>query len=258
LILVCAATGTEAAACRAGIRDAGARDFSVLTTGVGPERAAGALARWFAERSGGGAPALVVSSGFAGALTAGLDPLSWVTASSVHRLVDGRAVRVAVPPGLLRVAQDAVRCSCVSADRVLAGPVPEFPAPIPEFPAGIPEFGESARVPELGEPDFGQPAVADMESAALAEVAAAAGIPLLVLRMVTDTPTRPLSKIGHSLAMAMEARGAGARATLGTRAALDAARSPLATLRFVRSGLLWRSRLREGWREHAKRGLPMR
>ena len=43
MILVCAATGAEAAACRQGVADAGVHDVQVLETGVGPERSAAAL-----------------------------------------------------------------------------------------------------------------------------------------------------------------------------------------------------------------------
>jgi adenosylhomocysteine nucleosidase len=232
VILVCAATGTEAAACRQGIADSGALGLAVLTTGVGPERAAAALARRLADRTAGARPNLVVSSGFAGALTPGLEALDWITASAVHRLEDGRAVPVPLPPGLLRVARGAVSCRLVSAERVVAA-------------------ADGGDVPALG-----APAAVDMESAALAEVSAAAGIPFLVLRLVTDTPGRPLGAVARSLAAAMGARGAAERAVRGARAALDAAREPLATARFVRSGLLWRSRLRAGWREYARLGVP--
>jgi hypothetical protein len=242
VILVCAATGTEAAACRRGIADAAARGIEVLTTGVGLERAADALTRWLATRAGGATPsqdprpALVVSSGFAGALSSAVEPLTWITASSVHRLVDGRAdpravprvVPIELPRGLLRVAQGALACHVISADHVLARGVP-----------GLPD-----------------PAAVDMESAALAGVAGAAGLPFLVLRLVTDTPTRPLAPLGRSLAAALAAHGIAGRAAHGARAALDAVRSPPRTLAFLREAMVWRDRLRAGWREHASRGVP--
>ncbi len=249
MILVCAATGTEAAACRRGIADAAVRGFEVLTTGVGPERAAGALTRWLATRAGGATPsqdprpALVVSSGFAGALSSAVEPLAWITASSLHRLVDGRAdpradpravpriipriIPVELPRGLLRVAQGALPCHVISADHVLARGVP-----------GLPD-----------------PAAVDMESTALAGVAGAAGLPFLVLRLVTDTPARPLAPLGRSLAAALAAHGIAGRAAHGARAALDAVRSPPRTLAFLREAMVWRDRLRAGWREHASRGV---
>ncbi len=229
MILVCAATRTEAAACHRGIADAGAAGFEVLTTGVGPARARSALGRWLAGRPGAGQrPGLVVSSGFAGTLSPAVAPLQWVTASSVHRLEAGGAVAVAFPPGLLQVADGAVACHVVSCDDVVTGAVAH---------------------------GFPQPAAVDMESAALAEVAAAAGIPFLVLRLVTDTPARPLAELGRRLAATLGAHGAARRAAHGVRAALEAARSPGETIAFVRESLGWRDRLRHGWRERARGGL---
>ena len=234
MILVCAATGTEAAACRRGIVDAAASGIEVLTTGVGPARAAGALVRRLRAGAGGltlppdQRPALIVSSGFAGALTAGISPLSWVTASSLHRLVGNHAVEVALPRGLLRVAEDAIACRVVSADHAVAHGV-----------SGVSE-----------------PAAVDMESAALAEIAAAAGLPFLVLRLVTDSPARPLAAVGQALAATLAASGAVSRAAHGARAALHAARAPTQAAAFVRDAMRWRAQLRAGWREHARRGVP--
>ena len=234
MILVCAATGTEAAACRRGIADARASGFEVLTTGVGPARAAEALTCWLRDRAAGaapgsfGRPALVVSSGFAGALSSGIGPLTWVTASSVYRLVDGRAVPASCPGGLLRIAERATACNVISSGEVLGRGVP-----------GLPD-----------------PAAVDTESAGLAEAAAAAGIPFLVLRLVTDTPARPMAALGRSLAAVFAAPDVTGRAAQGARAALEAVRSPADALAFVRESMGWRDRLREGWREHARRGVP--
>jgi hypothetical protein len=269
VILVCAATATETAACRAGIADAGAPGIEVLTTGVGPERAAAALRAWLRsvrpstpasrseayaqgeregraaaapatptsvrpERSAAGAeskgpgPMLIVSSGFCGALTDAIPPLSWITASSLHRLDDGRALPVALPPGLLRVAEGALVCDVISAAHVVTPPV-----------AGL-----------------AGPAAADMESAALGEVAGAAGIPFLVLRLVTDTPARPLPRAVHGLSAALAAHGVTARFAQGARAALLAARAPARTAAFLRDALAWRERLRARWCEEARRGVP--
>jgi nucleoside phosphorylase len=232
VILVCAATGTEAAACRRGIADAGASGFGVLTTGVGPERAAEALTRWLrdagAARSRSRRPALVVSSGFAGALSAGIEPLTWVTASSLYRLTGGRAFSVTCPGGLLRVAEHATVCGVISSGEVLADGIPGLP----------------------------HPAAVDMESAGLAAAAGAAGIPFAVLRLVTDTPGRPMAPLGRSLAAAFAAPGAASLAARGARAALEIARSPVDAVAFVRESIGWRDRLRDGWREHARRGVP--
>ncbi|HZZ85747.1 MAG TPA: hypothetical protein VFE30_14495 [Anaeromyxobacteraceae bacterium] len=223
MILVCAATGTEAGECRRGL--AGAAGFEVLAVGVGPERAAAALSR---RLSGPGArPALVVSAGFAGALTPGLPPLFWATASALYRLDGGRAVPVALPPGALRVAAGATACAFLTAGEVLS--------------AGAPAA-------------LTGPLAVDMESAGLAEVAAAAGIPAAVLRLVTDAPERPLPPLAHALAGALGARGLAARATHAARAAAEAARHPAQAAAFLRDTASWRERLREGWRERAARG----
>lgn len=234
MILVCAATATEADACRRGIADASVAGFDVLTVGVGPARAAAALSRRLSSTSETGPasrrrPALVVSSGFAGTVSPGIAPLQWVTAATVHRLAAGRAIEIALPAGLLRVAEGAAPCNVISSDRVLTG------------------------CPR----DLSHPAVADMESAALAEVAAAAGIPFAVLRLVTDTPARPLATLGRRIADVLAADDISHRALHGARAALAAARSPSDAVAFVRESLGWRDRLREGWREHARRGVPL-
>lgn len=225
-ILVCAATRTEAAACRAGIAAAAAAGFEVLATGVGPRRAAAALARRLA--AAGPAPALVVSAGFAGALGPGLAPLTEVTATALYRLAGDRAVPVALPPGLLHVAAGAIPCHVVSGARVLDGAV-----------RGV-----------------GERAAADMESAALAEVAAGAGLPFAVLRLVTDAPGAPMADLGRALALALEARGLAGRAAQGGRAALVALRSPRAAATFLRETATWRRGLREAWRARARLGLP--
>jgi hypothetical protein len=226
VILVCAATGTEAGACRRGIADSGAAGFEVLATGVGPERAAAALSRRLAIP--GERPDLVVSAGFAGALTEGIEPLAWVTASAVHRCLDGRAVPVPLGEGMLRLADGATPCDVVSTDAVLSQALP----------------------------GLGHPAAVDMESGALAAVAGAAGVRFAVLRMVTDTPGHPLAAVGRRLAAAFGARDLASRAAHGARAAVDAAQAPLATLAFLREGVRWRNLLRAGWRRHAGRGLP--
>jgi adenosylhomocysteine nucleosidase len=223
VILVCAATRTEAACCRAGIADARAAGFEVLATGVGPERAASSLRR----RLGRGA-ALVVSSGFGGALTDAIPPLSWITASALDRVVDGRLVPGALGRGALRAAAGIPTCRVVTADRVAAG--------------------------DLGL--FAEPAAVDMESAALAEVSAAAGIPFVVLRLITDSPSRPYPEFVKGLAAVLGAGALPERAVQGARALLGAARSPVDTLAFLRNTTAWRHHLRSGWREHAARGLP--
>ncbi|HET7755031.1 MAG TPA: carotenoid biosynthesis protein, partial [Anaeromyxobacteraceae bacterium] len=171
-IVVCAATGTEAAACLEGIADSGVEGVEVLRTGVGPERAARALRERLAAEP---RPTLVVSSGFAGALTPGLERGSFVTADAVIELVDGRSSAVAIPPGGLRTAPASAPVSVVSASTVLQS-----------APAGS-----------------GGAAAADMESAALARIAAGANVPFAVFRVVSDTPAAPLPELARSAAAAL-------------------------------------------------------
>lgn len=229
MILVCAATRTEAAACRRGIGDAGARDVVVLATGVGPGRAAEALRRWLDEERarGGAAPSLLVSSGFAGALTPGLERLEWVTATAVHRVAGAVILPAALPRALLRVAHGATPCVAVSADAIVARPIPDLEGPV----------------------------TVDMESAALAEVAGAAGIPFAVLRLVTDTPAYPLARVGRRLAATLAAPTAAHAAARGAGAVLEAVCSPGRSAAFLRDALQWRGALRARWCAHARRGL---
>lgn len=220
-MLVCAATGTEARACRRGIDDAGAADCEVLRTGVGPERAAEALAR---RLHLGPRPRLVVSSGFAGVLTAGLEQLSWVTARSVYLAAGGRAPEpVAVPGELLRLAPGAAACAVITGGEVLAAGSVRLPGPL----------------------------AADMESAGLARVAAAAGVAFSVLRLVTDTPALPLSPLGRGAAAVLGGSGVLERAAHAARVAAVAARDPAHAWEFVRESHGWCQRLRAGWRERA-------
>lgn len=218
MILVCAPTRVEAAACRRGLADARARGVEVLRTGVGPSRAAAALS---ARLRHGAPPSLVVSSGFAGALTGGIPLHALVTAAGLHRLGPEGAVAVTLPPGALRLAAGALPCQVATGDAVrLGGPSPLAP-----------------------------PAAVDMESAALAETAAAAGVQVEVLRVVTDTPGHPFPSFVRALGTALSAGSASARLAAAVRAAAGAARRPVQAIAFARSSLAAARALRAAWRE---------
>jgi uncharacterized membrane protein len=218
-VVVCAATGAEAGACRRGLQ--GVDGVEVLRTGVGLERAARALR---ARLGRAPRPALVVSSGFAGALGPGIEQGAVVTARAIHRAEGTHASAVAVPAALLRQAPDAVAVEVVSGEAV------------------------GSRAPE----GVAAPAAMDMESAALAQVAAAAGVPFAVLRLVTDTPARPLDEIGRRSADALRASGL---ARLGHAAAVagSALRRPLRTAAFVRDARGWCDALAAAWRARGAR-----
>jgi hypothetical protein len=220
VILVCAATRVEAAACRRGLADARARGVEVLRTGVGPSRAAAALS---ARLRHGALPSLVVSSGFAGALTSGIPLHALVTAAGLHRLGPAGAVAVPLPPGALRLAAGALPCQVATADAVRIGDPPPLAAP----------------------------AAVDMESAALAEVAAAAGVQVEVLRLVTDTPGQPFPRFVRELGAALSAGPASVRLAAAVRAAAGAARRPAQAIAFARSSVAAARALRAAWRERA-------
>jgi len=218
VILVCAPTRVEAEACRRGLADAGARGVEVLQTGVGPSRAAAALS---ARLRRGAAPSLVVSSGFAGALTEGIPLHALVTAAGLHRLGSDGAVPVTLPPGALLLAPGALPCQIATGDTVRIGDAPALAAP----------------------------AAVDMESAALAETAAAAGVPLEVLRVVTDTPGQPFPPFVRALGAALSARSGRARLAAALHAVAGAACRPAEAIAFARSSLAAARALRAAWRE---------
>jgi hypothetical protein len=217
VILICAATRLEASACRDGLADVGAR-AAVLQTGVGPARAAAALG---ARLHAAPLPSLVVSSGFAGALSPGILLHTVVTATGLHRLGPEGVVPVPLPAGGLRPFAGALPCQFATTDGVWAAVAPGLPAP----------------------------AAVDMESAALAETAAAAGVPVAVLRVISDTPTAPLPPFAVALGAALVAGPslAGLRAVGGALAA--AARHPVAAVAFARSSFAAARALRAAWRE---------
>jgi hypothetical protein len=220
VILVCAPTYVEAEACRRGLADARARGVEVLWTGVGPTRAAAALS---ARLGHGAAPSLVVSSGFAGALTPGIPLHALVTATGLHRLGPDGAVPVTLPPGALRIAAGAIPCEVATGDAVRIG----------------------------GPPPLAAPAAVDMESAALAETAAAAGVQFQVLRVVTDTPAHPFPPFVRAIGTALSAGSPAARLTAALHAAAGAALGPVQAIAFARSSLVAARVLRAAWRERA-------
>jgi hypothetical protein len=226
VILVCAATRVEADACRRGLADAGACGVEVLRTGVGPSRAAAALSSRLRR---GEAPSLVVSTGFAGALTEGIPLHALVTAAALHRLGPDGAVPVPLPSGALRVARGALPCHLATADAVVVGDTPALAA-------------------------LAAPAAVDMESAALAETAAAAGIPFEVLRVVTDTPLQPFPPFVRALGVTLAAGPARTRAAAALRAAAGAALRPGEAIAFARASLAAARALRAAWRARARGG----
>jgi hypothetical protein len=220
-ILVCAATQPERDACNRGLLASGRPAHEMLMTGVGPVRAARSLARRLA---GGLMPELIVSSGFAGALSRSLRLSSWISGACIGefdgvtcRPVEGLALAEG-PPGL-------VPCDVWSSSVALLGCAVDVSSP--------------------------RPVAVDMESAALARVAASRGVPFAVVRMISDTPAHPLPELLSPLAAALSSTSARARLTFAGRALRSAIVSPLQTLRLVREGRAWLRELEDGWRHLA-------
>lgn len=228
-VLVCAATRMEHDACERGIAEARRSresDHEMLLTGVGPLRAGQALAE---RLSRGSLPELVVSSGFAGALTPSLALSSWITATRLYEWVDGALVR-AEGVGSVEPLPRLVGCEVVSS-------------------AALVESGA------LEQPGAGAIAV-DMESVALAREAARRDVRFAVARLVSDTPARPLPAFLAPLTAALAgdtATTAAVRVALAARGVRAAVTDPRAVARLLVDSRAWGRALEQGWRELALR-----
>jgi hypothetical protein len=172
----------------------------------------------------------VVSSGFAGACSAGIALRSWVTADEIvpAAQASGPARFSAIP---FTDTGTLVCCLACSAELLVSEGMRERAAAGLKVPVAV-----------------------DMESAGLAEAAQSRGIPLLVWRVITDTVEAPPPDFLHAYAAAMSRsdRRSGMR---GGRTVLAAAaiRHPLVFGRLVRDIGLSSRALREGWEKYATR-----
>ena len=218
MLLVCTATRPEYDACAAGIRDAGlAGAFEVLRVGVGPAHAARSL-RARLER--GPAPRRILSCGFAGALVKGVPLGAWITAETLSEWKHGALVAMATPVP----AASCLPCDVVSADHLVG---PDSP-----LRSAIPRAGT-------------RPVVADMESAALA--VEARGIPLSVVRLISDTPEHPLPEFLAPFTAAMTGTNSRGRTALVARGVGSALTDPRGVARLLVEGRNWTKKLREGF-----------
>jgi hypothetical protein len=87
-----------------------------------------------------------------------------------------------------------------------------------------------------------------METAALAGAARAAGSPLAVLRVVTDTPAEPLPELARAAAAALASPVGLRRAALAGRTVAEALRAPRAALALARASRGWTRALEEAVR----------
>jgi adenosylhomocysteine nucleosidase len=173
------------------------RNAVVVSTGDGPRNAAhGARAALERYR-----PALLVGAGVGGALTPGLAVGDLVASARVLDS-DGEA-----PPPARRLLEGALAATGIRAGTLLTIDRPVVSA------------AEKAALAAT----TGAPAVCDMESAAWARAAAAAGVPYLVVRAVSDEAGEDLPRY---LARCMKADGSISRAAVTIRALLAPATIP--------------------------------
>jgi hypothetical protein len=235
-LLLCAATGVEARACRKGIERAGAADrLEVLETGMGPARAAQALRERLAA---GGAPAggaarpdWIISTGFAGARVPGLEVGTWILGSSL-RGPEGETLEL-MPRAMidwLKGAHAPIRAASVYTAPQIAG------EKAPSLPDGV--------------------EAVDMESMALARVAREHGIDFHLLRLVSDTPDRPIPLAVIELSSIAEpARPFGDRLRGLGQGLLSVAREPQGLARFIGQTMPLPRELARMW-EGIARDLP--
>lgn len=169
----------------------------VVSTGDGP----GNAARGAAEAIQRHRPKAVFGAGVAGALTPGL-AAGEILASA--RLVDARGE---APPPSRKLLEAALAATGIRAGTLLSIDRPAVSA------------AEKATLAA----STGAPAVCDMESAGWARAAAAAGVPYLVLRAVSDTAEEDLPRY---LARCMNAGGGISRAAVTLQALLHPATIP--------------------------------
>jgi hypothetical protein len=181
-------------------------------------------------------PRLIVSSGFAGALTEGLPLYGLITAVEVVCVEQGVAFR-AIPMD----QSEVVRCNLGSLTALMV-----------DNEERRREVERLVRESECSAKDGldaqGLPIAVDMETMALAKVAMTENIPLLVLRVITDTAEAPLPAFLRSYAEAMSKE----RLLYGAwRLAASAIREPVAFVRLVKESGAWAKALSKGWEKHA-------
>jgi len=229
-VVVCAATRSELSACERGFQSSGvpAAAFEALLTGVGPVHAEKNVGDRLAR---GQLPSLVVSSGFAGVLRGAVGVGTWVTATRLAECRNG--ARVDLGEVVLRQAPaPALRCALVSADRILRGEMQPC-----DWPPGSDDESVLA---------------VDMESAAIARAAADRGVAVMVLRLASDTPERPLPGFLTPFAASMAATRVWPRLVQAAHGVRGALGDPRGVARIVRDGRAWERDLARGWEHFAR------
>lgn len=222
MILVCAATGVEARACRRGLARAHALDrFEVLRTGIGADAAERGLRARLASITGPSsaeAPTAIVSTGFAGAKSDDLALGEWVLAEvlpeplKTHPWLNGLLSRT--------LKARPVRCDAVDA------------VDTHRAPEEVPRARQAESLPQ----------VVDMESLRLASVAAELGLPFACLRLISDTPAHPIPD-----AIATFVQPGPKRSKRWPRALRQGLGSPTQLIGFARRTLPLTGQLMDGW-----------
>lgn len=171
-ILLCTATTTEARACHSGIKRSGTSDyFEVLKTGMGLIRASQALKSRLLDASRP-APVLIISTGFAGSLVSEIPCQSWVIGRTLHAWNHSGEEQVIS-------LSDASFGQKLSTYEVAWIPAKIFSAQ---------KFLTTKTVTPQGIQ------VVDLESFSLAQVAKTFNISFQILRLISDTPSKPIPK----------------------------------------------------------------
>lgn len=237
-VLICAATRAEEIACKKGLEVSGhSARFEVLRTGMGLIAAERALRARFES---GPLPTRVFSTGYAGAWSSDLQIGDWVTASDLWEEAGSGFARarfqVEAFSGFARRSRAEARnepedsisklkhCSLVSVTRLMRSP-DLSQTPLPRMRLAV-----------------------DMESLALARVCAERGVPLTVLRWVTDTPSEPLPEFVGSFSSALLADSFSERLALGTQGFANLFRRPADVAGLLQGGAFWAKGLSELWR----------
>ncbi|MEW6055822.1 MAG: hypothetical protein AB1540_04335 [Bdellovibrionota bacterium] len=230
-ILVCAATSTEAKACGKGIVQSGlGSKFHLIETGVGLVKAKRALQSYLSSASK--APRLIVSTGFAGAVSPSIRLSSWVVAHEVFEFNDQRTLSLTTKASQNeKYASLGDPCRMVSSSELALHQLTEQ----------LQKMTASQDIPFA----------VDMESSALSKVSASQGIPFLTLRFVTDTPEAPLPQFIAGFASAMAEGSLKAKLPRLLTGMVQAGVDLKGVAKLLREGPKWAEALRLGWRKHA-------
>jgi nucleoside phosphorylase len=216
-VLICAAMGSEFKACTHGIKDSGlGSHFEVLRTGIGMKSASQALER---RLRSGSRPKLIVSSGFAGALTKDIPLHAWISADKIWSCTK----EFSEIPGNYLALQKSLATQIVSVETIAQH----------EFP-----IKEKLSV--------------DMETAALAEVANRQGIRFMVLRLISDTADHPLPEFASAFVSAITEKELPKKLAHGLRGLRLVAGNPRGVASLLLNGPKWAELLRNGLSERCE------